>query len=255
MTAYLRAVDPWRHLIKASTSHEWLPEHWGEDNGGLNDVHPYFGWSGEEDPKNLGAFLPQFSAGVSATDRPVIIGETGIVREVTTKYGLAGDMADKDVTCFHVHESSWGGLFSGAVGTGMVWYWDEHVDRHQCCYRFRAISNFVEDTEFNKEGFMRGETACSSTDRLRLFELVGKRTRLVWIRHRDLSWYGRAVEGKKLQPIEHATLILPAIQASQYRVEYWNTEQGKLLRTEVVEATGTSLDVPLPDLQSEIALR
>ena len=255
MTAYLRAVDPWRHLIKASTSHEWLPEHWGEDNGDLNDVHPYFGWSGEDDPKNLGAFIPQFSASVCATGRPFMVGETGIAREVTTKYGLAGDLADKDVTSFHLHEALWGGLFSGAVGTGMVWYWDEHVDMHQCYYRFRAIRNFVEDIEFNKEEFRRGETVCASTDRLRLFELAGKRTTLVWIRHRDLSWYGLAVEGKKLEPIAPATVTLTAVRAGRYGVEYWNTEQGKLLRTEVIEVTGSSLEVPLPELQSEMALK
>jgi hypothetical protein len=43
MTAYLRSVDPWRHLIKSSAHHAWTPEYWGEDNGDLNDVHPYFG--------------------------------------------------------------------------------------------------------------------------------------------------------------------------------------------------------------------
>jgi hypothetical protein len=255
MTAYLRAVDPWRHLIKASTSHEWLPEHWGEDNGDLNDVHPYFGWSGEEDTKNLGAFLPQFSASVCATGRPFIIGEAGIAREVTTKYGLAGDLADKDTDCFHLHEALWGGLFSRAVGTGMIWYWDEHTDRHDSYHRFRAIANFVADIEFNQEAFARGETAAASTDWLRLFELVGKRTRLVWLRHRDLSWYGRAVEGKKLQPIAPATLTLTAVPAGRYRVEYWNTEQGKLLRTEPLEAAAASLRIPLPAIESELALK
>jgi hypothetical protein len=137
----------------------------------------------------------------------------------------------------------------------MVWYWDEHVDRHQCYYRFRAISNFVEDIEFNKEGFTRGETASASTDHLRLFELVGRRTRLVWIRQRDLGWYGLGVEGKKFQPVRHVTLTLTALQAGQYQVEYWNTEEGKLLRTEEFVVRGTSLDVPLPDVQSEMALK
>jgi hypothetical protein len=255
MTAYLRAADPWRHLIKAGTSHGWLPEHWGEDNGDLNDVHPYFGWSGEEGPKNLGAFLPEFSSGVYATGRPFIIGEAGIAREVTTSYGLAGDLADKDVTSFHMHEALWGGLFSGAVGTGMVWYWEDHVDRRQCYYRFRAISNFVGDVDFNQEGFTRGEAACTSTDQLRLFELVGKRTRLLWIRHRDLSWYGLAVEGKKLQPVVHAALTLTGGQTGQYQVEYWNPEEGKLLRTEEFVASSTSFDIPLPDLQREMALK
>jgi hypothetical protein len=255
MTAYLRAVDPWHHLIKSSAHHASSPEFWGEDNGDLNDVHPYFGWSGDEEPRNLGSFLPKFSTAVRATGRPFIIGETGIAREVTTKYGLAGDLADKDVTCFHLHEALWGGLFSAAVGTGMVWWWDEHVDRHQAYFRFRAISNFITDIEFNRESFTRSETARASTDQLRLFELIGKRTRLLWIRHRDLSWFSVAVEKKTPPPVRRANVTLSGLQPGKYRVEYWNTEKGKVLQIEELAATGTTLNVPLPDLHGEMALK
>ena len=255
MTAYLRSVDPWCHLTKSSAHHAWSPEYWGEDNGDLNDVHPYFGWAGDEGPKNLGEFLPEFSSGVYATGRPFMVAETGIAREVTTKYGLAGDLADKDVTCFHVHEALWGGLFSGSVGTGMVWWWDEHVDLHDAYYRFRAVANFVADIEFNHENFTRGEKACASTDQLRLLELIGRRSRLLWIRHRDLSWYGLAVEKKKLKPIAPASLTLTGVQAGPYRVEYWDPEEGKLLRTAELAATGEFLDIPLPEINSEMALK
>jgi hypothetical protein len=254
MTAYLRSIDPWRHLVKSSAHHAWTPEYWGEDNGDLNDVHPYFGWAGDEGPKNLGAFLPEFSSGVYATGRPFLVAETGIAREVTTKYGLAGDLADKDVTCFHVHEALWGGLFAGSVGTGMVWWWDEHVDLHDGYYRFRAIANFVADIEFSHENFTRGEKSCTSTDQLRLFDLIGRRSRLLWIRHRDLSWYALAVE-KKLDPVKHSSLTLTAMQAGPYRVEYWAPEEGKLLRTAELAAIGEALDISLPEIRSELALK
>jgi hypothetical protein len=255
MTSYLRAVDPWRHLVKSSAHHAWSPEYWGEDDGDLNDVHPYFGWAGDEGPKNLGAFLPEFSSGVCATGRPFIIGETGIAREVTTKYGLAGDLADQDVTCLHVHEALWGGLFSGAVGTGMVWWWDEHVDQHDAYHRFRAISNFVADIEFNHENFTRGEQASASTDQMRLLELEGKTTRLLWLRHRNLSWYSVAVEKIKLEPVRQATVTLSGLEAGNYSVEFWNPEEGKLLRTQEFPVKGSSITVPLPTLVTELALK
>jgi hypothetical protein len=137
----------------------------------------------------------------------------------------------------------------------MVWWWDEHVDRHQSYYRFRAISNFIAGLEFNQEGFTRGEKAIVSTDRLKLLELIGRRSRPLWIRHHDLSWYGLAVEKKKLQPVEPASLTLTGVQAGPYRVEYWNPEEGKLLRTVELAATGTVLDIPLPEIRSEIALK
>ena len=255
MTAYLRSVDPWNHLIKSSAHHTWSPEFWGHDNGDLNDVHPYFGWAGEEGPKNLGAFLPEFSSGVYSTGRPFIVAETGIAREVMTKYGRAGELADKDTTCFHIHEALWGGLFAGAVGSGMVWWWDEHTDLHNGYFRFQAIANFVQDVQFNHENFVRGTTAAASTDELRFFELTGRRSRLLWLRHRDLSWYALAVEKTVLKPIAPATLTISAVQPGIYRIEFWSPEQGKLLKTTEIAAQNASLEIPLPEIQTELALK
>jgi hypothetical protein len=255
MTAYLRSVDPWHHLIKSSAHHEWSPEFWGEDNGDLNDVHPYFGWAGWDGTQNLGAFLPEFSSGVYSTGRPFLIGETGIAREVTTPLGLAGDLADKDTTCFHVHEALWGGLFAGAVGSGMVWWWDEHVDLHNGYFRFRAISNFVDDIQFNRENFTRGHTSAVSTDDLKFFELVGRRSRLLWLRHRDLGWYNLAVEKMVFDPIASASLTLTGMMPGAYRVEYWSPEEGKLIKSAEFVARNSSLEVPLPEIRSELALK
>lgn len=255
MTAYLREVDPWHHLIKSSAHHAWSPEYWGVDNGDLNDVHPYFGWAGDQGTQNLGAFLPEFSSGVYATGRPFIVGETGIAREVMTRYGRAGELADKDTTCFHVHEALWGGLFAGGVGSGMVWWWDEHVDLHNGYFRFRAIANFVADIEFNREAFVRGETVAASTDALRLFELTGKHTRLLWLRQRDVSWFNLAVEKKAIEPVKSSSLALTAMAPGSYRVEYWSPEDGKLLKSAWITVMGTTLEVPLPEIARELALK
>ena len=46
-------------------------------------------------------------------------------------------------------------MFAGAVGTGMAWWWDEHVDLHDGYFRFRAITNFVADINFTQENFAR----------------------------------------------------------------------------------------------------
>lgn len=255
MTAYLREVDPWRHLIKSSAHHAWSPEYWGVDNGDLNDVHPYFGWAGDQGPQNLGEFLPEFSSGVYATGRPFIVAETGIAREVMTRYGRAGELADKDTTCFNVHEALWGGLFAGGVGTGMVWWWDEDVDLHNGYFRFHEIANFVEDIPFNHEAFVRGETAAVSTDELRIFELTGRRSRLLWLRQRDVSWFNIAVEKKPIEPVKPSTLTLTAMPPGTYRVEYWSPEGGKLLKSLDIAAKGTALEVPLPEIARELALK
>ena len=50
-----------------------------------------------------------------------------------------------DTQGWHIHESLWGGLFSGAVGSGMPWWWDENVDKPNVYWHFQAIANFVRD--------------------------------------------------------------------------------------------------------------
>jgi hypothetical protein len=172
-----------------------------------------------------------------------------------TKYGRAGEMADKDTTCFHIHEALWGGLFAGAVGSGMVWWWDEHTDLHNGYFRFQALANFVQDIEFNHENFIRGETAAVSTDELRFFELTGRRSRLLWLRHRDLSWYALAVDKVVLKPIAPSTLTISAVEPGTYRIEYWSPEQGKLLKSAEIAAKNASLEIPLPQIQTELALK
>jgi hypothetical protein len=255
MTAYLRAVDPWRHLVKSSGASHLPQGYWGVEQGDLNDVHPYFGWSGEEEPKNLGWFLPKFSSALRATGRPFLIGETGLAREVKIKQGQVADLADKDTTCFHLHEALWGGLFSGAVGTGMVWFWDVHVDRLDAYHHFRSLANFVDDIAFNQEEFTPAHTAAASPSDLQVFELAGKRTRLFWIRHHDMSWYNLAVEGKSPPLVERGKLILPGLPPGRYRVEYWDTEEGKRFRTEELTASNDRPAVSLPDFRGELAMK
>ncbi len=256
MTAYLRAVDPWRHLVKSSGSSPSPQGYWSVEQGDLNDVHPYFGWSGEEEPKNLGSFIPKFSSSLRATGRPFLIGETGLAREVKIKLGQVADLADKDTTCFHLHEALWGGLFSGAAGTGMVWYWDMHVDRLDAYGRFRSFANFVADIEFNQEDFAPAHTsAAASPPNLQVLELAGKRTRLFWVRHRDVSWYNLAVAGKSPPSVQRGKLTLAGLSPGIYRVEYWDTEGGKRLRTEELPASSDRLAISLPDFRGEVAIK
>jgi len=94
--------------------------------------------------------------------------------------------------------------------------------------------------------FIRGETAAVSTDELRFFELTGRRSRLLWLRHRDLSWYALAVDKVVLKPIAPSTLTISAVEPGTYRIEYWSPEQGKLLKSAEIAAKNASLEIPLP---------
>jgi hypothetical protein len=149
----------------------------------------------------------------------------------------------------------WGGLFSGAAGTGMVWWWDEHVDLYNGYPHFRAVANFVKDIAFNREAFVYQEKSSATAAPLQVFELVGRHTRLLWVRHPELSWYAVAVEKKAIKPIPKVLLTVRDLTPGSYKVEIWDSICGKIISTTTMTATGTSLDIPLENVQTELALK
>ena len=64
-----------------------------------------------------------------------------------------------------------------------------------------------------------------------------------------------AVEKVKLEPVQQATVTLTGLESARYRVEFWNPEEGKLIRTMDLAVTGASLEVPLPEVQRELAVK
>jgi hypothetical protein len=250
MTAYIRATDPWKHLIKSSSHHD-TPVYWTPDQGDLNDIHGYYGWQGTTGTKNMGTFIPYYASAVRSFGRAFIVAETGIARDV----GNATEEANKDTTCFQIHEILWAGIFSGSVGTGMTWWWEEQTDLYDGYRHFKAIANYVKDIPFNKENFVFNDKVKPSNPALIAYELRGKKLRLLWIRQKDLGWFSFAVDKKVFEPVKVATLTLTDVEQGSYTVEFWNTDKGELISSSVVEAKDKKLAITLPDVALELALK
>ncbi len=130
MGRYLRGLDPYRHLITTSFSGsagnsaiDRLPE--------LDYVqtHTY----GAHDP--VAAMLVRQEQ-KGAYGKPHYVGECGIGEN---------DAADKQG--LYLHDALWGGLFAGGAGTGMLWWWDSHIDPNNLYPQFAAISGFMRDVD------------------------------------------------------------------------------------------------------------
>jgi hypothetical protein len=70
-----------------------------------------------------------------------------------------------------------------------------------------------------------------------------------------LSWYSLAVEKKVLKPVAPSSLTLTGMEPGAYRVEYWSPEEGKLIKSVELAARNARLEVPLPEIHTELALK
>ncbi|MDD4891112.1 MAG: hypothetical protein PHU85_14415 [Phycisphaerae bacterium] len=253
-THHVRRTDPWRHLVKSSAHVRTSRQFWGHDFGDINDIHMYFGWMGTETAKDLARLVEEYTTEIRGEADPFIVGEMGLAREVnTSEYGLTADLADRDRDGVALHESLWAGVFIGGCGTGMVWWWDEHVDFNDQYWRFKGISRFVRDVPWNKEPFRHVAARTSSMD-LRAWELRGKSLRLIWVQSLRFTWWN-VIHGARLSPIGGAWLTLEGVEPGGYELEWWNTETGEITATSRATAAGATLRFELPAISKDVALK
>jgi hypothetical protein len=92
------------------------------------------------------------------------------------------------------------------------------------------------------------------TPKLRAFVLAGKPLTLAWVQHTDHTADKKA-QGIAAKAAEGTELKIPGQKDGRYRVEIWDTHQGK--KTGDVEASAQEglLRVPLPAVSTDVALK
>jgi len=82
--------------------------------------------------------------------------------------------------------------------------------------------------------------------------LAGRKTLLLWLHNRESTWK-TAYLGKEPTPLSGLRVKVPVGAGGQWRVEWWDTWTGKVLRTEVVAAAGNALNLRPPVLKTDVA--
>jgi hypothetical protein len=90
--------------------------------------------------------------------------------------------------------------------------------------------------------------------KLRAFALAGKPLTLAWVQHVDHTAEKKA-QGITAKPIEGTELKIPGQTDGSYRVEVWDTYEGKKTGEVGAVAKDGLLRVPLPPIDKDVALK
>ena len=135
------------------------------------------------------------------TGKPVILAETGAVEP---RHSGPSKLYPKDTAGILLHDILFAPFFSGAAGAGMSWHWDSYVDKNNLWYHFKRFSETVKDINPLTERFVPSR---SETDILRIYQLKGKKTILLWLRDKRNNWESELRDGQ------------PPILISQYEID------------------------------------
>ena len=144
MATYLKANDPYRHMVTNSYSTTGPAEVWNIPEIDLTQTHRY------GDEGSLPDIAPTLPADARDHDRfakPHLVGEFGISwRGGDEKYDPSGKGTN-------LHNGLWASALSGAAGGACIWYWDDYVAPKNLYSQFTGLARFAALTDWSHRDF------------------------------------------------------------------------------------------------------
>ena len=161
MAGYIHSIDPHRHPVSTShwgTNAEASSRTWALPEIDFTQTHNYAG---------AGAIRSRTARMLALSPKPHIIGEGG------GPGPGSDDTVDPEGIDFH--NSLWAGIFSGAAGTTLPWWWRERIEPNGLFGHYTAVRRFVDAVDWLGEAWRPVEpdaVSVSATGGLRYSPVV-----------------------------------------------------------------------------------
>ena len=245
---YLEQIDIYHHLRTTSTWHPSAKDcHHAQLD--IGQLHHYMRPETKDTYKDEVAVVIDKTRFLRehAPSKPVLIGEFGLA---TPKWGLSEHM-EQDNEGVHFHNSLWASSFAGTSGTALFWWWDQ-LDRQDAYGHYRPLAAFLADVSF---AGLRQITATASEKQLRLLGCQGNDRAYVWLFNPQATWWNMVIEKQQPTEIKETTIEIQGLKPNSYRVEWWHTYDGRIVKEDRVSFREGPLSIMVPPFSRDIACK
>jgi hypothetical protein len=186
---------------------------------------------------------------VSGFNKPYLMSEFGLQRDRMEIRAVC----DMDQDGVHMHDGLWAALAHGAAGTAHLWWWGQYVDPKNLYVHFRSLASFVQNIPFTSAGLVPVQID-STPENLRMLGLRGRDLSIFWLQNRAHTWWN-VINRTSFPPVEATEVAIPGFAPGRYRVEYWDTYEGRLIRSTGTLAIDGTLKLAVPRLETDIAVK
>ena len=144
MAVYLKANDPYQHLVTNSYSTTGTADVWEIPQIDMTQTHRY------GDAGSMPDIAPVIAADARAHDhfaKPHMIGEFGI------SWRGGDETFDPKGIGTNLHNGLWSAMLSGDAGGAMIWWWDSYVAPKNLYRAFTAPSRFARSVDWAHRDF------------------------------------------------------------------------------------------------------
>jgi hypothetical protein len=142
MCSYIKSKDVYNHLVSTSFAKDVFDDAtWNIPQIDFTQTHYYI------DAPNLETSIAAGSQTyLNNYQKPVLNGEFGLGPEGAT-------LSTNDPNGIHIHNSLWAIAYSGALGTGLTWWWDTYIHPRNLYPYFKPLATIINSIDFVKDNY------------------------------------------------------------------------------------------------------
>ena len=144
MVNYIRSKDVYKHLVTTSYARDINDDAtWNIANIDFTQTHFYLDAPNIEN--TIAAAAQNY---LSKFQKPTLNGEFGLGPD-----GAA--LSTMDPSGVHIHNALWGTAFSGALGSGMSWWWDSYIQPKNLYPNFKPLTMVLDSIDLVKDNYKK----------------------------------------------------------------------------------------------------
>jgi len=247
---YLEQIDIYHHL-RATSAWGPNPKDWAHAKLDSADLHWYLRPVWGELSKDAAAAVLDRAKLLrdKAPEKPALLSEFGLADD---KWGLSPYM-DQDKAHLHLHDALWASALSGLSGTTMFWWW-EQLDKNNAYGQYKPLAAFVAGMPF-AAAKLQPAAVKSSAENLRVVALKGQDCAYLWVNDARFTWWKVVVDKAAPAEVRGATVTVDGLQPGAYKVQWWDTQQGKTIQEETAQAAAEALTLAAPPFTRDVACK
>jgi len=241
IAAYLDGIDPWGHLVTTHFSTTWqrIQESLVSLPGIDYVVCDAYKLDG-------GGILPLVFGSARAFNR---FGKPGMV----TEYGGSPFGSSPEGLRADFHAGIWASYMTHTAGTPLLW-WFQFIESEGLYDELQALAAYHRGEDRLGRGLThRLVTFPKPHHDVSAIALQSRSTAYVWVYSRRSM---ELMPRRGVAPtFDGLVLRLRGLTQGDYRVEVWDSHEGRIVQVSLVAAKGGHLDVPLPRFRTDCALK
>jgi hypothetical protein len=247
----IRAADPTRPVTASMADTGTWPNFYRNTTIDFINIHPYPP-SGQLDRQIISGVRNY----INAYQRPVLIGESGL--NASTPDSADGKITIAKNASLGIQHAIWAAVVSGAMN-GRALYWEDSFGIYFPTLGIPWMQKY-ETEELPAVNFVNG-VDFSGFQPLTSISSPGVWGAAVGNEKMALGWYrdaGSEPPSWTVQPVvsKQTVTITFSGKASNWKVDFYNTRDGTTILSSVtVSRTGSTVKIPLPDFQDDIAFK